>query len=479
MAFRFIHASDIHLGYEQYNLAARADDFTRAYLGMVEYAIEARADFVLIGGDLFHHAHSDAMTIRQALAGLNQLRTAGIPVVAIEGNHDTTYSQKHLSWLNFLCQEEYLCLLNVRRHENGYRVLTPFDEEERLGSYLDLAGVRVYGLKYHGAATARLLEEVGSQIEPGPTGYTILMLHAGMEGQIPYLHGGLTMGQLEPLRDRVDYLALGHIHKRLTPDGWIHNPGSTETNSMEEMGWPHGFFDVQVNPGADPKHVVTPIATASLRPFERISISAEGITSLDGFVAHAEERIAATTVPEKAVVELHLGGVAEFRRQDVPVERLKAVMETRFSPLTVRLRNTLTPPGPISIKGGERTPRGELERQHVEHLVRQMAERRESAANWTKLILEVKNMAVEHDLPASIADHIRASLAQMPDGATPVANTDVPLEAQSEDAQPVAVAVSLPADDVGDAGDEEPLLVMAPALTSNREVEAPNKFEDW
>lgn len=478
MGLRFIHASDIHLGYEQYNLAARADDFAKAYFGMVEYAIEVRADFVLIGGDLFHHSHSDALTIRQAMAGLNSLRAASIPVVAIEGNHDTTYSQKHLSWLNFLCQEEYLYLLNVRRHENGYPALTPFDAEDRLGSYLDLAGARIYGMKYHGAATARLLEDVGSQIEPGPDGYTILMLHAGMEGQIPYLHGGLTMGQIAPLRGRVDYLALGHIHKRLTPDGFIHNPGSTETNSMEEIDWPHGFLDVQVDPSANPKHVATPVATASLRPFRRISIGAEGITSVDGFVAHAEERIGAATAPEKAVIELHLGGVAEFRRQDVPVERLKAVVETRFSPLTVRLRNTLTPPGPISIKGGERTPRAELEREHVEHLVRQSAERRGSAGDWTRLILEVKNMAVERDLPASVADHIRASLTQMPNVAHP-AGPSTSSEAEPEDTQPAPETAFVAADIPGNADSSESLAAAASTPASDTVCDAPGDFEDW
>lgn len=474
MAFRFIHASDIHLGYEQYNLAARADDFTRAYLGMVEYAIDVRADFVLIGGDLLHHSHSDALTIRQAMAGLTQLRDAGIPVVAVEGNHDTTYSQKHLSWLNFLCQEEYLYLLNVRVHENGYRALVPFDEEDRLGSYLDLAGARIYGLKYHGAATARLLDEVGDQIEPGPDGYTILMLHTGMEGQIPHLHGGLTTGQIAPLRDRVDYLALGHIHKRLILDNWVFNPGSTETNSMEELDWEHGFFDVQVDPGSVPKHVVTAVPTKTLRPFRRISVSAEGMTSLDDFVTQAEERIAANTIPERAVIELALGGVAEFRRQDVPVERLKAIVETRFDPLTVRVRNALTPPGPVSVKSGERTHRSELERQHVEYLVRQMAEHREKAAEWTKLILEVKNMAVENDLPASIADHIRAFLS-----GEPAVPTEPPPPGESDRAPSPPLAMVLPEEPpIDPIPHPEPVLEVA--VGSDRaDRDTVVQFEDW
>ena len=86
MQFRFIHAADIHLGHEQYGLAKRSDDFARAYLEMVHYAADNRVDFVLIAGDLFHHARADAWTLKQAIAGLSILREAGIPVLVVEGN---------------------------------------------------------------------------------------------------------------------------------------------------------------------------------------------------------------------------------------------------------------------------------------------------------------------------------------------------------------------------------------------------------
>jgi DNA repair exonuclease SbcCD nuclease subunit len=106
MRFRFIHAADIHLGYEQYNLPARADDFARAHFGMVEHAVSVGADFVLIAGDLFHRANADAWTLKQATHGLNLLRQAKIPVVAIEGNHDAQHYRKNLSWLEYLCDQD-------------------------------------------------------------------------------------------------------------------------------------------------------------------------------------------------------------------------------------------------------------------------------------------------------------------------------------------------------------------------------------
>ena len=52
MRFRFIHAADIHLGYEQYNLTARANDFARAYLAMIDYAFrDLRLRRLVTGAD--------------------------------------------------------------------------------------------------------------------------------------------------------------------------------------------------------------------------------------------------------------------------------------------------------------------------------------------------------------------------------------------------------------------------------------------
>lgn len=432
MRARFLHAADIHLGYEQYNLTARANDFARAYMAMVEYAVGEAVDFVLVAGDLFHRASADAWMLKQATQGLTTLRDAGIPVIAIEGNHDVQHARKQLSWLEYLCDQELLCLLNVRVAENGLKQLVPWDPETRRGSWIDVAEVRVYGMKYYGAATARVVEEVADQVEP--RAFTIMMLHAGMQGQVPNLHGGLTLSQLAPLRPAVDYLALGHVHQRLKDlDGWINNPGSTETNSMEELDWPHGFFRVEVDTDDPVKHTVHTVETPTLRPFRRISVNAEPAVTVEELVALVEERVAARrSIPEKAVIELHLGGVVPFKRRDVPVEQLTAPIKLAFDPLVVRVRNNLVPPGLVTVRHGERLKRADLEREIVERLVYQDGAYRDRAAAWTRLILDVKNMAVDKDLVDSIADHVERGLDRLDqeqDGAAPEMLEEEPAEA--------------------------------------------------
>lgn len=414
MRTRFIHAADIHLGYEQYNLTARSHDFAQAYLDMVGYALEQEVEFVLLAGDLFHRASADAWMLTQATLGLESLRDARIPVFAVEGNHDVQHMRKHLSWMEFLSDQRLLHLLNIRVAANGHKALVPWDEDACRGSRIDIGDVRIYGIKYYGALTSRILEEIGEQIEPAA--YTILMLHAGMQGQVPNVHGGLTLGDVALVRPRLDYLALGHVHKHLELEDWIYNPGSTETNSMEEFDWPHGFFDVQVDTDRSPRHTVKSIGTPRLRPFHRIAISAEHTPTIEAFVGLAEERIAAESgVPAGAVIELHLGGVAAFRRQDVPLARLKAAAEVRLSPLIVRVRNALVPPGLVTVSHGERLKRSDLERKVVEQLVYQQGEYRDRTASWTKLVLDVKNMAADRDLPASIVDHVLSNVRRAHD----------------------------------------------------------------
>jgi exonuclease SbcD len=411
---RFVHAADIHLGYEQYNLTERANDFARAFYEVVDYASEEHVDFVLIAGDLFHKASIDAWTLKQATAGLQRLHDTGIPVLAIEGNHETQHTRKHISWLRYLSTVGLLYLLDFDFDRLGRKVLIPWDEERCVGSYVDIADARIYGVRYAGAQTARLLEELAEQITPDNAAFTIMMLHAGIEGVVPHMHGGLTMAQLVPLRDRIDYVALGHIHKRVQREHWLFNPGSTETCSMEETGpdWPHGFFEVIVQPGSPPTFEVKSHSISG-RPFRRITVDVDGARSAEEVFARVEAAIAAhRNVPHGAVIELTLAGAAPFKRQEIPLERIKALLEAAFHPLTARVRNMISPPGLI-VDVRERLPRQELERQVMEQLVLQRPEYRDQAAAWTRLILDIKNMARDGAPAASIVDHLETERSRM------------------------------------------------------------------
>ncbi len=242
MRASFIHIADTHLGYEQYGVRERFNDFSRVFWDIMEEAVHRQVDFVVIAGDLFNKRAIDAQTLIHAIEGLKKLKERRIPVIAIEGNHDRSYYRDGISWLQFLCHQEYLILL-APFMRNGAPVLSRWQPDTMRGSHVDLVGgrLRVYGLPWQGAATNRSMEGLAeamaaarSEEEAAHIEYRLLMTHTGVEDIVPRVQGLPAMAQFQPLRSHADYLALGHIHKPYEYDGWMYNPGSTETCGAEE-----------------------------------------------------------------------------------------------------------------------------------------------------------------------------------------------------------------------------------------------------
>ena len=93
---KFLHAADIHLdsplrGLQRYE-GAPVDDIRQATRGalenLVELAIDQSVAFVLIAGDLYDGDWKDHRTGLYFVSQMVRLREAGIPVIAIAGNHD-------------------------------------------------------------------------------------------------------------------------------------------------------------------------------------------------------------------------------------------------------------------------------------------------------------------------------------------------------------------------------------------------------
>ena len=62
-SFSFVHVADLHLGYMQYNLDVRREDFARAFEEVVEKTLELKPDFMIVAGDIFHHARPSNVTL--------------------------------------------------------------------------------------------------------------------------------------------------------------------------------------------------------------------------------------------------------------------------------------------------------------------------------------------------------------------------------------------------------------------------------
>jgi len=419
MTIRFIHAADIHLGYRQYGSDERCEDFAGAFSRLAHEAIASKANYLLLAGDLFHKQSMEPRTLYQATATLQRLREAGIGVIAIEGNHERPRYSAAFSWLDYLAEAKLLILLNPD-FRDGEAILQPWDDLSLTGAYIDLpGGVRVIGARYFGASTPVLVDALARALGqvPGPRpAYTILMLHAGIEGVLDYYSGGLTMAQLESLRPHVDYVALGHIHKPFVRDGWIYNPGSLETCSIDEAKWQdRGYFLLDVNPGAKPQVVVTQIPTER-RDFVQIALSVNHCHEPESLYRSLESTLCKTeprgpNLPSgyvRPVVELRLEGMLAFDRTTLDTGRIERMVRDRLDPLICRIRD-LSEAGGSRIDVAASLTRSELERHVVRELVEQDASLR-PAEDWAAMVLEIKEMALRRSSPEQIiaeAEHLK------------------------------------------------------------------------
>ena len=78
----------------------------------------------LVAGDFFNSRKVDPQAMNHAIIGLQLLKDAEIPVVAIEGNHDQHDAMSSFSWMRSLSQWGYLKLLEpARAPEGGFALL--------------------------------------------------------------------------------------------------------------------------------------------------------------------------------------------------------------------------------------------------------------------------------------------------------------------------------------------------------------------
>ena len=99
---RFLHLADLHLGKYAYGHHERFLDMMRAFAYAAEYAVREKVDFILASGDVFDARTINSETLSRAVGIFDGLKAAGMPVFAIEGNHDRAFVRDRDSWLRFL-----------------------------------------------------------------------------------------------------------------------------------------------------------------------------------------------------------------------------------------------------------------------------------------------------------------------------------------------------------------------------------------
>lgn len=367
------HLADTHIGHRQYGLTQREDDMVSTFRHTLGSAT-ADADAVLLPGDLFHSRNLRPKNLDEAETALRERVPDDVPVLVSRGNHDENLSPRDVTWLNYLHRRGHIVLLEADlENDSDSAQFDRYDPEnpgERAG-FIDLpvdgvdGPVRIFGLQWRGAKTTTALEQVANGIRAtnerhGKPVYTVLLGHFGMEDEVPALGGTITHGDLRELKEVVDYLALGHIHKRYDAADWIYNPGSPEAHNTREGrdDWDHGYYTIGLEPDEEtdgPGTLAHDVAhyPTKRRPYHRIEFD---VTPHDSpgdleaaFREHVEdERDAIETRCERdthtgaggsrrePLIDLRFTGTLQFSRSDLRTGELSAVAEDACEALYIQ-----------------------------------------------------------------------------------------------------------------------------------------------
>jgi predicted phosphodiesterase len=234
-SFRFIHCADLHIDSPLRGLEADPDapvdrirNATRdAFTALVSYAIASRVDFVLAAGDLYDGEWQDWRTGQFLVRQVSRLTNAGIPFIAIRGNHDA----------------QSVITRQLRLPDGAHQL-----SAERPETF-SLAGLDVL---IHGQSfpTAAVRQDLTKHYPPPAEGkFNIGLLHTNVSGQPG--HENYAPSNLSDLRNHgYQYWALGHVHTRTTlaQDPWIIYPGNLQGRHARETG-PRGAMLVTVTNG--------------------------------------------------------------------------------------------------------------------------------------------------------------------------------------------------------------------------------------
>jgi len=377
--FSFVHVADLHLGYAQYNIEARRQDFDNAFKEVVDKTIELRPDFMLIAGDFFHQPRPSNITLETTITNFRRLRDADVPVLAVDGGHDSAPNTVTGTILNPLDSAGLLHYLPRREgaswhDESSYVYGVPnFRTRRRTDEQLPL-----------------FLEK--NKPAPNPSMFNIFLFHMAMD--LPYIEKPYLMeaeGSPELMPDGFNYFAGGHVHKPSKTkfkNGLLVYSGCTETVSYDDAPTDKGFYHVEVNEKGEP--TLNRIKLQTPRRF--IVLEPDYTNTLPAKITQSATQLVKENDQEGVVIVLVLKGVlpAEASRAEVDLAQVReAAKKALFVYPISRLRETEVPEEIIRtiFEGGLK----DLKTKSFEYFVQIFSERysREQAEKIARLAVNI------------------------------------------------------------------------------------------
>lgn len=216
---KFLHCADMHLdmpftslGIDDNKPSIRRVDLKDTFQKIINISRKEEVDMIFICGDLYEHSYARKSTINFINHAFESI--SDIKVFIIPGNHDPWVKGSY--YMNY----EWANNVYILNSENPY-------------VYVEENGITVYD-PY--AFTNR-------EMEINPDDINVLLTHGTVDLNIDgNSYNPMRSSELVTLG--VDYIALGHFHKRIDnigEKGIIYNPGSPEPLGFDEPG-EHGVY---------------------------------------------------------------------------------------------------------------------------------------------------------------------------------------------------------------------------------------------
>lgn len=240
---KVLHCSDIHLGKRPFGnenfSQKRYEDYFNAFSQVVELGILERVQVLIISGDLFDRRDLTPDILARSEEFFKKLKRESIKVFITEGNHDNSNRYDSInSWLHYLEERDLAKRLSyIKKGQNEYEF-----QKERVED------VNFYGLGFPGFGVDSVVENLSEKLDENEK--NIVMIHTAVGGEKTALPGLVKTSAMNLLRDKVIYVAGGHLHSKvLYPSEtrgekpFFFIPGSTEYwNVISERSDEKGVF---------------------------------------------------------------------------------------------------------------------------------------------------------------------------------------------------------------------------------------------
>jgi exonuclease SbcD len=338
---KILHLADLHIGVENYGrvdpatgLHSRLTDYLERLDEAIALGLDAGVHLVLIAGDIYKNRQPNPTHQREFARRINRLRSAGVPVFILTGNHDISPSlgRAHsVEIFDALGVEGVTIADRPRLHTIPTAagplqiIAVPWVTRHSLLTRDDMREVSFAELEYElRRRLERFVEQKAAELDPNLP--AIVAFHGSVDGAALGSERAMTLGQDLVLprsalaQPGVAYVALGHIHKHqaLHHDPPMVYPGSIERVDFGERDEPKGCVVVEIAGG----RASWAFHALGARPFVSIEKDVRGVSDPLGAIATLIRRAEL----QGAVARVEVEATREQRAR-IPEDELRRMLD--------------------------------------------------------------------------------------------------------------------------------------------------------